>query len=129
MNNDKGELIIKSRVDSNRYTYRTRLLHKPQQFFDNNRRLLTIGLQDSSVATIDITGKRIVGKQRFAQPVIMALVSSSGDYLLVHTAEKIIQRHSWMRDLLFTSSIVKQEKPFRVSGTLIFSCCDPLWKE
>ncbi len=88
LNNDKGELIIKSRVDSNRYTYRTRLLHKPQQFFDNNRRLLTIGLQDSSVATIDITGKRIVGKQRFAQPVIMALVSSSGDYLLVHTAEK-----------------------------------------
>jgi WD40 repeat protein len=88
LNNDKGELIIKSRVDSNRYTYRTRMQHKPQQFFDNNRQLLTIGLQDSSVATIDITGKRIIGKQRFAQPVIMALVSSSGDYLLVHTAEK-----------------------------------------
>ncbi len=88
LNNDKGELVIKNRTDSNRYTYRTRMLHKPQQFFDNNRQLLTIGYQDSSVSIIDIAGKRIIGKQRFAQPVIMALISSSGDYLLVHTAEK-----------------------------------------
>jgi len=87
-NNEKGELIIKSRADSSHYSYRTRLLHKPQQFFDNNGLLLSIALQDSSVATVAITGKQILAKQRFSQPVKKAVVSNNGDYLLVHTAEK-----------------------------------------
>ena len=82
-----GELIIQNRTDSAMYSFHTGILHKPQHFFDKDQKLVTIGINDSSVVIIDIPSKQI-WKQAFPQPIRKALVSNSGDYLLVHTAEK-----------------------------------------
>jgi WD40 repeat protein len=83
-----GELIIKNNRDTLTYSFYTRMLHKPQQFFDNDNKLLTAGLSDSTVTIIDIEKKQVIWKQCLFQPIKMAAVSQSGDYLLVHTAEK-----------------------------------------
>ncbi|MEO7923339.1 MAG: caspase family protein [Chitinophagaceae bacterium] len=85
-NSSKGELIIQSRTDTALYNFRTGLNHQPEQFFNNDRQLLTIGSKDKSVSIISLAEKRTVWLQQFPQTPQLAAVSNSGDYLLVHTA-------------------------------------------
>jgi len=85
-NSPKGEMIVQYRADTALYTFRTGLNHYPEQFFNSDRQLLTIGNKDKIVSIVSLPEKRTIWLQQFPQTPQMAAVSNSGDYLLVHTA-------------------------------------------